>query len=708
MKKVFVKTGVAFGLALFFTWAYLFTPQVFYSLDNKLRDFMFIVHGELPKSNNIVIVDIDNKSLKELGQWPWSRNTVAQLIDNLTQAHAGIIGLDMVFSEPDKTSPHRLKDTFPEISQQLPNYDARLAKTFSTSPVVGGYMFTAEKTSETRTPLLPAVFIQKGLQNNHYFTEQKGIILNIPILQNALYSSGFFNTNTNEGGVIRSSPLINKYKGDIYTSLAFEMLRIYSGSKKVTIIGDTNGLAFIRFGDFKVPVGSSGEFMINFRGPQKHFPYVSASDIIHNHFDSKMIENKFILIGTSAPGLKDLRYTPFDSVFPGVEVHANIIDNILQGDFIQRPVIARLYDLALIWILIFSLMLIFSFITSWLIVPIAISLFFLMINGLYDLLFQYGIILTLITPIFAFTSTLIVSMAMDYFSASKQKEAAKRMLGKKVSPSVMKHLLAHTKDGLIESKEIESTIFFSDIRGFTTIAEQIGSPKKLIELLNTYMTPMTETIMQHQGTVDKFIGDAIMAYWNAPVAVEDHADKAVSCALEQIQHLKEVNQTIHAKYNVTLSIGIGLHTGVVTAGDMGSEGRSDYTVIGDNVNLASRIEGLTSFYGISILISEETYRQLKKSYLTRPIDTVEVKGKEKSVQLYEVIPNDTLSKEELSNYIQAYTYYQNAQVSDALNLFTALNTFYPCSLYAHYIQRCQTYIDSPELTFSPVLKMTHK
>jgi len=710
MRHAPIKGGIAFVLSLFLSWVYLYNAQALFSIDNKLHDLMFTLRGELPKSDKVVIIDIDNKSLSKVGQWPWSRDVVAKLLDNLTKAKAGVIGLDMVFAEPDKSSPHLLKHKFPNIEQQLPNYDKILAQTLQHSPVVGGFVFTEEKTVQTRTPLIPTTFIEKGLNGSNVFKEaQQGIVINTPLIQEALYSSGFFMIKSNEGGVIRSVPLISKYNNVIYPSLAFEMLRIYSGANKVHIVGDENGVAFIQLGEYTIPTENSGEFIVNFRGAKKHFQYISATDILTGNFNRKDIENKFILLGTSAPGLKDLRYIAFDSTFPGVEVHANVIDNILQGDFIEKPFISRLYNLGIIWVLIFSLMLIFAYITSWLIIPIAVSLFFLMLNSFYDILFTYGLSLNIAIPILAFLSTLILSMGLDYFFASKQKEQAQRMLGKKVSPSVMKHLLDHANEDLIESKEITTTIFFSDIRDFTSISEHIGSPKKLIEMLNTYMTPMTDIIMKQQGTIDKFIGDAIMAYWNAPVPVNNHADKAVTSAIKQVEALQQINKNIYDTFSVQIHIGIGIHTGLVTAGDMGSKGRSDYTIIGDNVNLASRIEGLTRIYGVDILISEATYSQLKKPYSIRLIDTVEVKGKTQAVKVYEVLTkSSSVSKKELQTYNQAINLFQDNYILNAYLLFEKLHLMNPSKLYAYYMKRCKPYMDDPTLSFSPVLKMTSK
>ncbi len=708
MKNTLIKTALALLLSLFFTWVYLFTPQTFYSLDNKLRDMMFVVRGELPKNDNVVIIDIDNKSLHEIGQWPWPRNKIAMLLDTLTQAGAGIIGLDMVFSEEDQSSPHRLAKQYPNITQKLENYDAILAKTLSRSPVVGGYVFTDEKTKEANTPLIPAVFIQQGVAQSHYITEPSGILLNIPVLQEAFYSTAFFSTSTDEGAIIRNTPLVKRYKGDMYSSLALEMVRIYSGSKNVNIVGDKYGIDHITFGQFNIPTNHMGELMVNYRGKEKHFPYISASDILDGHFNPKAVSGKFVLLGTSAAGLKDLRATPLDTVYPGVEVHANIIDNILTGDFLHKPFIAQLYDIGIIWGIVFVGMLLFSIASSQLVIPLSLVMLTLLFYILYTILFSFGLVLGIFIPLLALISTLITSISIDYILTSKQKEAAKRMLGKKVSPSVMDYLLAHAEEDLVSPKELEATIFFSDIRDFTTISEKMGSPNKLISMLNTYMTPMVDTIVEHKGTIDKFIGDAIMAYWNAPIETDNHADKAVQAAIKQINLLETVNQVIQKKYDVTLHIGIGLHTGQVTAGDMGSEGRSDYTVIGDNVNLASRIEGLTKQYDVKILISEATRKQLKQSYTIRPIDIVEVKGKSKPVEIYEVIcGKQTISNEELSLYLKAIETFRQANVTEAHKFFTQLHMHSPSKLYKMYQTRCKVFMENPH-TFTPVLKINTK
>ena len=710
MKKRSLKVSAGLLLSFLLTFSYLFLPNVFFSLDNRLRDFMFILRGELPKNNNIVIVDIDDKSLKTYGQWPWSRDIVSKLLNNINLHNPGIIGLDIVFSESDRSSPHLLKEKFPNLPDDLPNYDALLASTFQSSPIVGGYIFTFDKQKHnTDAPMIPAVIVQRGLKNNQSILSPSSTILNIPLLQDTLYSSGFFNNIPDANGMIRKVPLIMKYDHTFFTSLALEMVRIYSNQNRVDIMGDTYSIDELSFGDFQIPIDNFGRLFVNFRGPKHHYEYISASDILKNDIQNSRLENKFVLVGTSALGLYDLRAIAYDSNIPGVEIHANVIDNLLTGDYLSQPNNHILYNILILWILIFTLMYIFNQIGSWLIVPFALVLFYSLGYGLFTLLFKYGLVLNLLFPLLAFLFTLILSIAIDYIVSYKQKEEAKKILGKKVSPSVMNHLILHSDEDLVSPREVEATVFFSDIQGFTSISEKLESPVKLIDMLNTYMTPMVESIIEHQGTIDKFIGDAIMAYWNAPLSVKNHADLAVKSAIEQIESLKKINHIIYKEFDVNINIGIGLHTGLVTAGDMGAEGRSDYTVIGDNVNLASRLEGLTRHYDVQILISKATYNALKDEYMIRPIDIVEVKGKSKAVEIFEVLCNtNSITLEESELYNKALEHFRNANIQVSQKLFTHLTEEYPSVLYTQYLKRCLYFSKHPNEPFTIINKMKTK
>ena len=665
------------------------------------------MRGKVQDTQSVVIVDIDEASLAKYGQWPWSRNIISTMLLNLRDAQAGVIGLDIVFAEKDKSSPKRLAQ-FCTTNAILPDYDAILAKTFLHTPVIGGYIFSFDTKKAEDAPNIPAIFVKKGFTKQDHLLKPTGVIKNIKILQDALYSSGFFNNIPDEGGMIRSVPLIMEYKDSIYPSLALEMFRIYTQNNRVDVIGDISGVKYIQIGERKISTDMSGRLIVNFRGPKKTFEYLSAKDVIDNTFNKKKVAGKFVLVGTSAVGLSDMRSIPFDSTIAGVEVHANAIDNLIQGDFLQEPSETLLYNIASIWIITIITTLLFSLISSRLIFPLALLMAYLLYIFYYTLLFDYGYVLNLLFPLLAFITSLIGSVAIDYFFEAKQKEKAQQLLGKKVSQKVMNYLVTHADEELITSREVEATVFFSDIRSFTTISETIGSPDRVIHMLNSYMTPMVENIIEHEGTIDKFIGDAIMAYWNAPVKVLDHADKAVSSAIEQIKMLKTVNETIQPQYGVSINIGIGINTGIVTAGDMGSKGRSDYTIIGDNVNLASRMEGLTKEYGVHILISRATMQQLKGEYTIRPIDIVEVKGKNEAVEIFEVICDASIKQNELLQYNKGIENFRDANIEQALKIFESLQKKHPSKLYEHYIQRCNYFLKNLQIAFTPILKMSTK
>ncbi|WP_309496453.1 adenylate/guanylate cyclase domain-containing protein [Sulfurovum sp.] len=702
MSNSLVKYSIISTFALFLSWTYLYTPQSFFAINTHLNDFLFTLRGDLPKSKSIVIIDIDEESLEEFGQWPWSRSRVAKLIQTLSDAKSGTIGLDIVFAEADKTSPHSIAQKLNMNVKDLDNYDEILAKTFSSTPVIGGYFFRFDEGKHNKTPMIPTIFFERGIQNSNTILEAKSVVLNIDILQDELYSSGFFNNIPDPDGMIRSVPLVMRYKGSLYPSLALEMLRIYSNESGIEVIGDEIGIDKIKIGDYHIPTDHSARLQINYRGGGKHFDYISAKDILTGEFDPNEIEGKFVLIGTSAIALSDLRSIPLDSVIPGVEIQANILDNILVGDFIYKPFNQVLYDLIIIWLIIFVFAMIVSYLKSWLLLPVLVASCLLLYKFFLYLLFDQGMVVNLLFPILAFIGTLILTVTMDYLSTSRQKEFIKRTFAKKVSKAVMDDLINDKSKDLFVAREQEVAIFFSDIRGFTTIGEEIKSSQKLVALLNRYMTPMVDEISKLDGTVDKFIGDAIMAYWNAPKPVEKYADKALTSALKQIEVLHTLNDDLYNEFGVKLKIGIAIHVGKVTIGEMGSLDRSDYTIIGDNVNLASRIEGLNKLYGTKIIISEGTKNALQDTYTMRSLDIVKVRGKQESVEVFEVLclgEGENLS-DELDDYAHALKLYRSGEFHQAHAEFSALYSSYKSMLYRIYKERCQEQLESPEKVYA--------
>lgn len=688
--------------------AYLLLPQTFLSLDNRLRDFLFVLRGPIPASDNIVIVDIDEKSLKIEGQWPWSRDRVAQLIQNLSNAEAGIIGLDMVFSEEDKRSPHTIVSSLPNFQGQVDNYDEVLAKTIASTPTIGGYFFTYDSSEKSETPLIPAVFVERKANKQAFIITPEHLVLNIPILQNAFYSSGFFNSTHDEGGMIRRAPLVMRYDSTIYPSLALEMVRIFTDAKQVFVNNSLTGVESIDVNKLHIPTDRFAHLMVNYRGPQNSFKYISATAILNNTFNQDDVSGKFVLVGTSAVGLSDLRATPYDTVMPGVEVHANVIDNLLQQDFIALPEHTELFDLLLIFTSVALVITLLSLINVWFVLPLFMALFYGLYLFMMEMLFVEGIVLNILFPLAAIILSFMAGLLIDYIFNLRQKQLVMSVFAKKVSANVMDDLIQNSSDTLLKPKKREVSIFFSDIRSFTSISEKLADPERVISMLNTYMTPMVDAITKHHGTVDKFIGDAVMAYWNAPIAVKDHADEAVESALEQISLLKVLNLELLQTYGVEIEIGIGIHTGEVTIGEMGSVGRSDYTIIGDNVNLASRLEGLTKMYGAHIIISEQTKVQLTDQYRLRSLDIVQVKGKTEEVEIFEVLSDQDVSAQKLSDYEAALTLYRTKQLDEALVAFEALSQQNTSLLYTLYVTRCHAAITDGVDNFELVTKMQTK
>jgi len=727
------------SLIVFFsiTLLYLFIPKTLESLDNRLRDFMFVLRGTTKESGNIVIIDIDDKSLEEIGQWPWSRDVISKLLIKLTNSEVGLIGFDMVFAEEDRANPIKILEKYKiQTQKNIPNYDKLFAETIANTPTILGYQFQLDKGDhiQTRSPQIPAIFIEKNKLEQHgdMVNNAFGTILNTPLIQQSGYSSGFFNNIPDPSGVVRSVPLLIRYENQLYPSLALEIIRVISNINKVYVNYDYNGVSYIKIGDFTIPTDRYGRAIVNFRGPTKTFQYISAIDILNNNFKKDAINGKIALIGTSAAGLLDLRAIPLESVYPGVEVHANVLDNILTNDYIVRASWIDGFNLLHILLLTFILVFIIAYSSPVIAIVLVSTIFALDMYLLYYTLFTKGIITNILFPLITIIFATIAAFISNYFLETKYNQSIKNKFASKVSKDVMDSLLENPDDNSFAAMEKEITVFFSDVRNFTNISEAIGDPKTLIEFLNEYMDPMTDIIINQNGTIDKFIGDAIMAYWNAPGDVEDHANKAVIATLEQLHLLDSLNEKVKQdtrfknivqmaeKQNVKpIDIGIGLNTGIAVAGEMGSSQRSDYTVIGDAINLGARLESLCKYYDSKCNISEYTKSKLNEvDYIFRFLDLVTVKGKLEPIEIWQIIDynrDESLHKlynvskekllEEVALYHKAIALYKKGKFKEALELFRNLEANKEKTnkkIYKIYIERCEHYIDTPPENFSGV------
>jgi adenylate cyclase len=737
MRKLFVQLVLALAVIVITITAYLHFFDLYLPFENKVKDLMFKVRGEIRGDENIIIVDIDEKSLKALGQWPWSRDKVARLLQNLADYEAGIVGLDIVFAEPDNSSPKKVFQKLGLESKDVVDYDAMLADTIGSTPTITGYVFALSNDGipPESQPKSNAIIIEKNRPQNSFLIKPYRTILNIDPIEQSAYSSGYFNTIPDNDGVVRSIPLVMQYEGVAYPALSLEMMRIMLDQKKISIVYDERGIEQIELGEKIIPTDFFGRMIVNYRGSQKNYRYISAIDVYNKTANISDIKGKIILLGTSAAGLLDLRSTPFDSVYPGVEVHANAIDNILNNDFIAKPVWAIGVDLSLIAlsaILTFGILLIPSAVLGF---SSLVLLNSILVGSHYYFMVYEGVVFHTFLLLISINFIFILGQAINYFLEIKQKEMIKGKFASKVSPAVMNDILSAQGD-VLSGKEKEITVFFSDVRNFTNLSEAMGDPKNLIRLMNAYMDPMTDIIIKTDGTVDKFIGDAIMAYWNAPLHVENHADKAVCAALDQLHYLKKLNADLRAdpqyanavimsdkKGVPIIDIGIGINTGVAIVGEMGSSSRSDYTVIGDPINLGSRLESLCKYYSSKLNISNFTKEQLKGDYIFRFLDLVTVKGKSEPVEIYQVHDYDkvledplySVTKEELESELEYYhkgiKFYKESLFKEALEIFEELEAKenkQNHTIYAIYIERCKHYIKEPPKNFNGVFVHTSK
>ena len=634
MKKTHVFLILTTLLFLLLESSYVSNPHFFKVLDDKITSIYLMTKKNEPASEYVTIVDIDAYSIDMLGQWPFPRDMIAQALINLTNSGAGIIGFDMVFANPDRLSPHRIAQRI-NVDGNFSNNDLLFSQTLTQTPVILGYFFDMSKETNSPEPKHLATIKIENSQELKYFNKAMSVVDNIDILKNSAYSSGFFNLTNITSGVVDSAPILISYQNKLYPSLATEMLRISSGVSDINILNSELGTLGINIGNLNIPSSRNAEIKLNFRGKGFSYKYLSFYDIYTNNFKQEDVQGKFILIGTSDIGLNDLVTTLYDAAMPGVEVHATTIDNILNNDFFYTPQDSYTYGIVLILLSTIILALFLYYFSASYSFLIFVMFLILVLGINYYLIFSLHIIIGLSATIIGLFLTTGLFSLLSYYYENIQKKKIFNKLSSKVSKNVAHELLKHDKDILnVEKKNV--TVLFSDIRGFTSLSEQIKDPEKLIKILNLYMSPMVDSITEYNGTVDKFIGDAIMAYWNAPLMVDKHADMAVQSALQQLEKLKVLNVALQEEFAIELKIGIGINSGEVIVGEMGSSGRSDYTLIGDTVNLASRVESLTKKYECPLLITEQTKLLLQDSYIFEKVDSVRVKGKQEETTIYRV------------------------------------------------------------------------
>ena len=668
----------------------------------------------------IVIVDIDEKSLATLGRWPWGRDRLAELADELfVRQRAGVVGFDMVFAEPDASSGlaalEQLAMQDAQIAARLPamrpalDHDRRFAAALAGRAAVLGYYLTSDRDA-LRSGQLPApVFEAAALQGRRIaFTRWDGYGASLPVFAQAAPSAGYFNTLPDSDGVVRSVPLVAEVDGRHYEALSLAMFRRYTGSPAVLpglppdagAGGDYAGLDSIQLVQgaqrLAIPVDARIGARVPFRGaggPKGgSFEYLSAADLLQGRVPAGHLDGKLVLVGTTAPGAYDLRATPVGAVYPGVEVHANLLSGLLDGRLPVTPDWARGAEVVQIVVVFVLLALLLTRVrASWAVAATVLALAALVGFNLWAYQAR-ALVLPLASALLLAALLFVGSMVWGYIVVGRARRSLKRLFGAYVPPELVAEMARNPQRYDMRAENRVLTVMFCDMRNFTRVSEALP-PEELRALINRFFSSMTVVIGAHRGTLDKYIGDALMAFWGAPLPDERHAEHAVRAALAMGRALEPLNAELRARSLPDIGIGIGINTGLVCVGDMGSAMRRSYTVMGDAVNLSSRIEALTRHYGVQLLVGEATREAIDaaagEGLTWVEVDRVRVKGKKQSVTLFTPAPEGMAGmpaiEEEMRLWVLALAAYRlqhwdeaRAHVGALCSRFAAspLNTLY--------------------------------
>ena len=677
------------------------------------------------QDNRIVIVDIDEASLTAEGRWPWSRNKVSAMVENLFSRYgAAVVAFDIVFAEPDESSglgvlerlgAEEFKDdgNFQaqlELLKPQLDYDGILAETIQKHPVILGYYFNFSNNGEEVSKIgeLPKPNFVKGTfkgKRIEFFTAD-GYGANLTQLQTSALGGGHFNPVPDADGVLRRVPMLIAYEGAYYSSLSLEVARHLMGVDEILPVFEKPlfggkaymGLEWLRLGTKQIPVDRKISALVPYRGKRGSFPYVSATDVIKGAADPAVLKGATVLVGTTAPGLEDLRATPVGKTFPGVEVHANLLAGIIDGTIKQLPEYTLGAEVLLL--ILFGLVMAFlAPILSPFGATIATGVLLLSYVAFNFIIWSAGdFVLPVASGIMMLISMFVLNMSYGYFVETRGKRELTGLFGQYIPPELVDEMSHAPTDYSLAAESKELSVLFSDVRGFTTISEGL-KPNELAELMNMFLTPMTGVIHEKRGTIDKYMGDAIMAFWGAPIDEDAHAKLALEAGIEMINRISDINKNFAARGWPEIRIGVGINTGIMNVGNMGSEFRMAYTVLGDAVNLGSRLEGLTKGYGVDLLVSEST-KEAVPEYMFREVDKVRVKGKDLPVAIYQPIclktELDKAWKDELKLYREALRLYRAQEWDMAeMNFLNLQKMSRDPALYKVYAERVAVYRKDP-------------
>jgi adenylate cyclase len=701
-------------------------------IELKLYDFKFRYRGPQPAGQEVVIIAIDDASVKEVGRWPWSREVMAKLVTRLKEAEPRVVSLDIIFAEREITAGvealrrlrQRLSQTglasakiaaLVEQEERRADVDRMLAQAIARDPsTILGFYF--REVGGQAIKAQPEQFLgSKAIQGSTYnlvrvldqqtrrlpLVGARGAEVNLSEMTEAAAGGGYFNMVPDLDGIVRWLPLAIVYGPDVYAPLTLVTLQHYQGRPPLGITLSQMGVEGIRLGPQEIPVDHFGRYLINYLGPPGAFTTYSAADVLAGRLAPGALKDKIALVGATAVGIYDLRVTPFSGVAPGIEIQATIMDNILRGHFIQAPVAGHIPVLATVVALGVILGLALTRLSAaWgFVVMLYLSMGYMGVNYY---IFKLGWQVELFYPLAEIGGVYTSVTVLRFLAEEKERLHLKKAFQSYVAPTVVEEIIRHPERLRLGGERRELSILFCDVRGFTSLSETLD-PEALVGVLHDFLNPMSEIIVRHEGTIDKYIGDAIMALFGAPLALPDHAARACRTALEMTATLKRLDREWEAMGRPRLRIGVGINTGEVAVGNMGSDRLFDYTAIGDNVNLASRLEGLNKHYGTNILVSSYTTQALQGAFILQEIDLVQVKGKKQPMAIYELMgegtPDPHLAKF-LETYHEGLALFRKRAWRESAQAFEAAAHLHPknCHVlrYGKLVEKFQTEPPGPE------------
>jgi adenylate cyclase len=681
----------------------------------------------------IVILDVDERSIAAEGHWPWQRDKLAELTNILFDEYqVRVLAWDMLFAEPEESTALQLLEdlqALPEIDSVPLDFaaltsqwqtDVKFAEANIARNVVLGFTFkqVVPEREQAESGMLPSpsLFADQLEGTDIPLYEAAGFAGNFDALQEATAFGAFF-SYPRVDDVTRIAPLLESYQGDVYETLGMAAARLYLGNPPIQFFfGDNqerSGLTLesIVLGEKRLPVDDKTQVYIPFRGRQGSFHYVSATDVLTRTVTREQLQDKLVIVGTSAAGLLDLRATPVADAYVGAEIHANIASGILDESFMRSPSYLAAIEFIQLFVNLLLMALLIPLLGPLQAVLVIGALWAL--NTLVNFYFwaEHQLILPLASVLITIALMAFAQTTYDFFVESRRKQRLGRLFGQYIPQELVEEIDASGEELSLEGENREMSVLFSDVRGFTTISENL-EPTELTRFMNEFLTPITRIIHDNRGTIDKYMGDAVMAFWGAPISDQQHAHNALIAALEMVEAMKQVSADFAAKNWPPIKVGIGISSGPMNVGNMGSSFRMAYTVMGDVVNLGSRLEGQTKNYGVDIIIAQET-KALVSGFRMRELDLIRVKGKHIPITIFEPLGREeNISSEfsrDIDDYHQALALYRRRDFQAAGAIFQRLEDARPSVLYQLYLQRIAAFrIEPPGEDWDGVFIATSK